>query len=92
MESLSGISHLYIECNMKWREADCVALCKTGVNRVNCFRNLLCYVNFYVVLNYVCLHHFAMEQLSEVIRAEAETCILDYENKYSYVTFVLDDY
>ena len=37
---------------------------------------LLCYVIFYVVFNYkyVGLHHFDMEHLAEVSRAEAETC------------------
>ena len=42
---------------------------------------MLCYnVSFYVVL------------LSEVIRAEAETSLLNHENKYLDVTFVFDEY
>ena len=42
---------------------------------------ILCYnVSFYVVL------------LSEVIRAEAETSLLNHENKYLDVTFVFDEY
>ena len=46
---------------------------------------------FYVVLKYVSLHHLAMKQLSEVNRAEAETCFLSNANKYSNVTLVFDD-
>ena len=46
---------------------------------------------FYVVVKYVSLHHFSIGQLSEVNRTEAETCLLNYANKYSNVTLVLDD-
>ena len=44
-----------------------------------------------MVVKYVSLHHFSIGQLSEVNRAEAETCLLNYANKYSNVTLVLDD-
>ena len=53
--------------------------------------NLLCYVIFYVVLNYVCLHHFAMGQLSEVNRAEAETCFLSMPINIQMLLLFFDD-
>ena len=65
--------------------------CKTGANRVNFFRKLFMLCDFYLVLKYVCLHHFAMEQMSEVIRAEAETLFSKYANKYSNDTLVFDN-
>ena len=50
------------------------------------------FVCFFLVLKYVSSSYVYQSKLSEVIRAEAETCLLNYENKYSYVTFVLGDY
>ena len=47
-------------------------------------------VDFILVLNYVLYFNIPSNLLSEVIRAEAETCF-ENENRYTHVTFAFDD-
>ena len=42
-------------------------------------------------MEYVSYSLILISSVSEVIRAEAETCFPKYANKYSNVIFVLDD-